>query len=306
MNECFARRLSRTRIEQQEWMNCYFRKLASLYRKSPCLWKKDTRYYLDSEWRHRAYARIHQAMNLPGVTFVEIILKIREMRRLYVNELKRLLRAKSNCRRYEITIPWFYDLHRFLYPYLDYEEAVELHDIDQIVVEPGETIELDGGPSNCSCIDCPLPKRNDRIVNFLPCSRGSCALNSISSPIVSLPEVKNRPRSCSRSCSRINDTRKQLNEFPTGRPSTNGSSYLHENLQHGDTSKQQEEYEFTICGLRSESSSDNSFETDSDHTDDFSKLVSRYLGRLNDPVPLKGQAEISKSSKFVPRTKRIR
>lgn len=115
-------------------MNCYFRKLASLYRKSSCLWKKDARTYLNSERRHRAYARIHRAMNLPGVTLVEIVLKIREMRRLYIKELKGLLEAESCGYCYEISLPWFYDLHRFLYPYLDYDESVELHvRIDKLV-----------------------------------------------------------------------------------------------------------------------------------------------------------------------------
>ncbi|XP_076544147.1 uncharacterized protein LOC117603193 [Osmia lignaria lignaria] len=280
MNECFAR-LSRRRVEQEEWMNCYFRKLASLYRKSPCLWKKDTRYYLDGGHRHRAYARIHRAMDVPGLTFVEIILKIREMRRHYVNELKRLLRAKSNGHCYRITVPWFYDLHRFLYPYLDYDEAVELHNADQTVAELRETNEHDGNPSNCSCVDCPLLDRNDRIVNFLPCTRGSCTLNSISSPVVSLPEVKTRSRSCSRSCSKINDTSKQLN-------------CPYKKLEHhGDSMEQEEYHEFTICGLRSESSSDHSYETDSDQIDDYSKTISCYLRKLDKPVALESRENTS-------------
>lgn len=141
MSECSARRSSRRIVEHEKWMNCYFRKLASLYRRSPCLWKKDTRGYLDSEYRHRAYSRIHRAMELPGVTFVEIVLKIREMRRLYVNELKRLLEAKSYGRCYEISLPWFYNLHQFLYPYLDYDEAVELHvRIDELVTPLAWTV----------------------------------------------------------------------------------------------------------------------------------------------------------------------
>lgn len=134
MSDCSSGRLSRRIVDQGEWINRHFRKLASLYRKSPCLWKKDTWSYLNSEQRHRAYARIHVAMNLPRVTFVEIVLKIREMRRLYVNELRNLLEARSNGYYYQIQIPWFYELHRFLYPYLDYDEAVELHvRIDQLV-----------------------------------------------------------------------------------------------------------------------------------------------------------------------------
>lgn len=134
MDECFARRLSRRAVSEEQWTNCYFRELATLYRKSPCLWKKDARSYLSKEYRHRAYARIHRMMDLPGVTLVEIVLKIRQMRRLYVNELKSLLESESCGRYYQTSLPWFYDLHRFLYPYLDYDEAVELHVcIDEIV-----------------------------------------------------------------------------------------------------------------------------------------------------------------------------
>ncbi|KOC66442.1 hypothetical protein WH47_08835 [Habropoda laboriosa] len=146
MSKCLAESPLRSTVEREKWMNCYFRKLASLYRKSPCLWKKDTRYYLDSERRHRAYARIHRAMDLPGISFVEIVLKIREMRRVYVNELRKLLEAESNGHCYEIMVPWFYDLHRFLYPYLDYEEAVELHvRIDKLVTP----LALDGARRFC-------------------------------------------------------------------------------------------------------------------------------------------------------------
>ncbi|XP_076761463.1 uncharacterized protein LOC143429663 [Xylocopa sonorina] len=128
MCERFAERLSRRTVDEEKWTSRCFRKLASLYGRSPCLWKKDATGYLDSERRHRAYARIHRAMGLPGVTFVEIVLKIREMRRFYVDELKRVLENASRGRRYQVSLPWFHELHRFLYPYLDYDEAVELHE----------------------------------------------------------------------------------------------------------------------------------------------------------------------------------
>ncbi|XP_076242302.1 uncharacterized protein LOC143184154 [Calliopsis andreniformis] len=129
MSECFAEGLTMRAMEEEDrWMYCYFQKLASLYRKTPCLWKKDNKHYLDIDHRHRAYDRIHKEIALPGVTVVEIVLRIRQMRRLYVEELKRLLEAKSSGYCYRISFPWFYDLHRFLYPYLDYDEAVELHE----------------------------------------------------------------------------------------------------------------------------------------------------------------------------------
>lgn len=128
MSGRFMEGSSRRAMEEDEtWICCHFRKLASLYRKSPCLWKKDNKHYLNIDYRHRAYGRIHKAMALPGVTIVEIVLRIRELRRLYVEELKRLLESKSSGNCYSPLYSWFYDLHRFLYLYLDYDEAAELH-----------------------------------------------------------------------------------------------------------------------------------------------------------------------------------
>ncbi|XP_043257282.1 uncharacterized protein LOC122400106 [Colletes gigas] len=119
MNEC--------RAGESKWIDCHFRKLIPLYRKSSCLWKRDSRHYLDNERRYRAYRYIRDNLAIPGVSLIEILLRIREMRRLYVLELKKLLEAESSGDHRANTYPWFYDLHRFLYPYLDYEEAVELH-----------------------------------------------------------------------------------------------------------------------------------------------------------------------------------
>ncbi|XP_043597484.1 uncharacterized protein LOC122574220 [Bombus pyrosoma] len=291
MSECSARRSSRRIVEHEKWMNCYFRKLASLYRKSPCLWKKDTRGYLDSEYRHRAYSRIHRAMELPGVTFVEIVLKIREMRRLYVNELKRLLGAKSYGHCYEISLPWFYNLHQFLYPYLDYDEAVELHNVDETFAKN----------ENCSCFRCLISSRNTRIEHFLPSSaqRTIPTLNSISSPAVSLPEVKTRPRTCPRSCSRISYTKKRLDRSPSPAICTTISRCTSCLEHRGDMAENELRdtrevkcHEFTICGLHSTASSDDTCDTDSDQLETFSMTVTRCLRKLDKPYALKAQAEI--------------
>ncbi|CAD1476736.1 unnamed protein product, partial [Heterotrigona itama] len=262
--DCFARRESWVTVEREKWINCYFRKLVPFYRKSTCLWKKDTRSYLNSEHRHRAYARIHRTMDLPGVTLVEIVLKIREMRRLYVNELKRLLEARSCNRCYRTSLPWFYDLHRFLYP------------------------------------------RNSRVEDFLSSNtqRALTTLNS-SSPVVSLAEVKTRPRNCPRSCSRITEAKKRLDRFSSqpGVCSTNSrSTSCYEEFRHrGDTTenelmdrRQEKCREFTICGLHSMASSDNTCETDSqsDQLDTFSMTVTSCLKKLDKSCALKAQAKI--------------
>ncbi|XP_076657207.1 uncharacterized protein LOC143361578 [Halictus rubicundus] len=119
---------ARDATREEQWMDYHFWQLAALYKKSSCLWKKDARHYLNSERRYRAYQRIQEAMGMPGLTVVGVVLKIREMRRLYLEELKRLLDKELCCNCHEPSISWFYDLHRFLYPYLDYDEAVELRE----------------------------------------------------------------------------------------------------------------------------------------------------------------------------------
>ncbi|XP_026672877.1 uncharacterized protein LOC113464826 [Ceratina calcarata] len=300
MSERSTRKLSSSRriVEDERWMNCYFRKLASLYRKSPCLWKKDTPNYLNSERRHRAYARIHRAMDLPKVTLVEIVLKIREMRRLYVNELKTLLEAESLGRRCEISLPCFYDLHRFLYPYLDYDEAVELHNINQTFVEIREIRKSD------SNIGLPASNTNSRAENILPpnAPRPLATLNSNSSPVVSLPEVKARPRTCPHSCSRITEARKQLNRFPlrcSMCTSRSSARYENSSRHHGDTTRdasmgmrQEESHKHTICELHGISSSENASDTDSDQLEAFSVSVTRCLKRLDKPCVIRAQTKI--------------
>lgn len=114
-------------MEHEQWVHYHFWQLALLYGKSSCLWKKDARHYLDSKRRYRAYKKIRRAMKLPGLSLIEVVLRIREMRRLYVAELKKLLDAEASGYCHETSFPWFYDLHRFLYPYLDYDESLELH-----------------------------------------------------------------------------------------------------------------------------------------------------------------------------------
>ncbi|XP_053995681.1 uncharacterized protein LOC128885604 isoform X1 [Hylaeus anthracinus] len=299
MNECFEDWRDAT---EEEWTNCHFRKLVPLYRKSPCLWKKDSRHYLDSERRHRAYRRICDAMGLPGVTLVEIVLRIRGMRKLYVSELKKLLEAESSGDCYQNTFPWFYDLHRFLYPYLDYDEAVELHNGDRDIAEFRETNDPRRNPSHCCCVDCPLSNWNiaDRPVDrFLPPRQAFCAQASTSSPVVSLPEVRTRPRTCPRSCSSI--TREDGATSGNVCHVDSDSSSCHGNFElDGFTTdastgtRQEQQHEFTICGLHNASSYSDSIETDSDHYEAFSTIVARCLRKLGRPVANRAQSEIRK------------
>ncbi|CAL7950734.1 unnamed protein product [Xylocopa violacea] len=298
MSERFAEWLSRRTVDEEKWTSRCFRKLASLYRKSPCLWKKDAVGYLDSERRHRAYAQIHRAMDLPGVTFVEIVLKIREMRRVYVEELRRVLEKASRGRRYQTTLPWFYDLHRFLYPYLDYDEAVELHNETRPESRGTEEREPEPIPSNCSCVRRSISSRNLRNSSPSIASRRFAAQTSNSTPAVSLPEVKTRPRTCPRlSCGRITD-RKQLGRFS---PRSRSSRCYEKRERHEDTTKgestrwrQEKRHEFTICGLHDESSSEDTDDSESDRLEAFSTTMMRYLKRMDKAHALKAQTEIQR------------
>ncbi|XP_076284720.1 uncharacterized protein LOC143211145 [Lasioglossum baleicum] len=229
MSVCFE---ARGATSEEQWMDYHFWQLTVLYKKACCLWKKDARHYLNSERRYRAYQKIQEAMGMPGLTVVGVVLKIREMRRLYVKELKKLLDKELCCNCHEPSISWFYDLHRFLYPYLDYDEAVELRvsidftrvhflrssriecfgqsgstqlslagseDAGRAGADPRETDDRD--PSRDSAdgyhSDCPL-RRRDRVCEG--CFPAPGTMYSISSPAVSLPEVKAQPGTCPPSC----------------------------------------------------------------------------------------------------------
>lgn len=119
---------------QDSWSDIDIRRLVCLYRRQPCLWKRDDAFYLDIDRRRRAYDEIHRDANTfscpagtAATTFVEIMMKLREVRKLYVAELKKVLESESNCCRYKPQAKWFYELHDFLYPNLDYDETIELH-----------------------------------------------------------------------------------------------------------------------------------------------------------------------------------
>lgn len=102
-------------------------KLVCLYQKHKCLWKKDNSFYLDYEQRYNAYKNICKGLTTTKLPFVEVLMKIQEVRRLYIHELKRILYAQWNGYDYKPKFIWFWKLHQFLYSYLEYEETLELH-----------------------------------------------------------------------------------------------------------------------------------------------------------------------------------
>lgn len=109
-----------------KWSDNKMCRLVCFYRKYPCLWNKDSPSYMDNSKRHSAYSNIHQGMDMPHVTFTEVMIKIREVRRIYVNELKKIIKARRSGSKYEPPQKWFLTLHNFLYKYLDFDETSEL------------------------------------------------------------------------------------------------------------------------------------------------------------------------------------
>ncbi|XP_046626508.1 uncharacterized protein LOC124308146 [Neodiprion virginianus] len=103
-------------------------KLVRLYKNSPCLWRKDIPAYADNIARHRAYRSIHQSLNMPRVTFTDVMMKIRETRRLYLNELIKSVTGQVSGCMHKPEQTWFTVMHEFLHRYLDYDESAELHD----------------------------------------------------------------------------------------------------------------------------------------------------------------------------------
>ena len=120
--------------DQDAWSDKDIYKLVCLYRRQPCLWKRNDPFYLDGDRRRQAYEMIHRDMAMclhsstaMNITFIEIMMMLRKIRRLYVCELKMVLESESTCCRYEPKAKWFYELHEFLWPYLDYDEIIKLH-----------------------------------------------------------------------------------------------------------------------------------------------------------------------------------
>lgn len=112
--------------QSTRWTNKNINKLICLYKKHKCLWKKDDSFYLDRKKRNDAYENICKNLLMTKVTFIQVIIKIQEVRRLYVNELKKIFHAERDGYHYEPNFQWFWRLHQFLHPYLDHEEILKL------------------------------------------------------------------------------------------------------------------------------------------------------------------------------------
>ncbi|OAD60970.1 hypothetical protein WN48_01037 [Eufriesea mexicana] len=170
--------------------------------------------------------------------------------------------------------------------------------VDHGVVEPEEAEKSRSSRSSCNCVRCLISNRDSRVVDFSSTRRPRAIPNSTSSPAVSLPEVKTRPRTCPRSCSRISEARKQLDRYPARARS---SSCCENVKSHEDTieaklteTRQEKCHEFAISGLHSTASSDDTCETESDHLEAFSVSRTRCLKKLSRPYAMKARAEIER------------
>ena len=105
-----------------QWSEKQERYLVLLYRQHPCLWEKDNSSYLDYYARRLAYEIIHEQVEDMGVTMIEVIMKIREVRRTYVEELRRMNEAESDGYSHKSEHIWFKELHNFLFHHLHCDE----------------------------------------------------------------------------------------------------------------------------------------------------------------------------------------
>ncbi|XP_008205163.1 uncharacterized protein LOC103315915 [Nasonia vitripennis] len=111
-----------------EWTECQIGELVRLYKQQPCLWKKDDPAYLDYRERRLAYEAIRYGVNRSNVGLIEVILKVRQVRRAYVEEWRKMVEAMSNRSRYEPELRWFDDLF-FLYDYLHVDEIESIEEV---------------------------------------------------------------------------------------------------------------------------------------------------------------------------------
>lgn len=72
----------------------------------------------------------------------------------------------------------------------------------------GECRESEEFSSRCNCTRCTLSRRSSRVKSAS--TSASPRGFSISSPAISLPKIKSQPRTCSRSCGRISNAKKQV------------------------------------------------------------------------------------------------
>lgn len=105
-----------------QWTENQILYLVRLYRQHPCLWMKADPSYLNYYARRLAYETIHGEVSALGVSVVEVMVVLRELRKNYVDELTKMVEAESIGSPYESQYTWFDELDDYLYANLHVDE----------------------------------------------------------------------------------------------------------------------------------------------------------------------------------------
>ncbi|XP_014356276.2 uncharacterized protein LOC106709093 [Papilio machaon] len=92
-------------------------KLVKIYRDYPCLWNVTSEFYKNRNARESAYKEIWEKLNIPGLTIKDIPKKIKNMRSSYYQELKKIVKSRSDVGQdsiYQPKVSWFTTADGFL------------------------------------------------------------------------------------------------------------------------------------------------------------------------------------------------
>lgn len=164
-------------MKNNKWSVEDIHRLIHHYKKQKCLWNKNTSCYVNSKKRYKAYKKIHEDLGKPGVTLIQLIMMIKNIRKSYVSQLEELIHnKKTNERQNNKASSWFYELHKFLKMYLNYDELNCLYNDHHKTSNPTKRSLSNkykrqneyGNPINClcsrTCFDVSTPK-NTPLIN---------------------------------------------------------------------------------------------------------------------------------------------
>jgi hypothetical protein len=122
--------------KKTQWTQHKIYYLVLLYEHQTCLWKKDSPLYLNYNARRMAYQTIHDYVPVLDVSVIEVIMKLREVRKAYVDELQKIVEAETVGLLYKSPYIWFDALNGFLCTYLhtDEIETIEVWLMEYIIV----------------------------------------------------------------------------------------------------------------------------------------------------------------------------
>ncbi|CAH1977597.1 unnamed protein product [Acanthoscelides obtectus] len=102
-----------------------------LYRNHECLWNPKSSQYKNNILRNNAYEDMIMKMNDPTLSLKSLKTKIKNLRSVYHNELKKIEHSKRSgsgtAEVYNPSTSWFHEMHSFLGDTGDYRTSIELN-----------------------------------------------------------------------------------------------------------------------------------------------------------------------------------